>query len=582
MSIDNTLNTTPPARIRTAHQKHELLAQIEQTLQNKSIRLKLHVKRNQNTEHINYKIYHLLLDPHTFINAQVSMHPNKGFLTKGVDPTEDTNMYFGVDKAIQIATKFKKKTYKFKPVRRVYISKKQKSKFRPIDTPTQEDRIVQEALRGILEAIYEPEFTAWEKMTNYRATNYGFRPNKGTFDAVSSLKNRAQGTSFAIEGDFSDAYNSISHKILLQLLSKRIHDKQILKLLKQLLEAGVMHQESFTNTLTGTPQGGILSPLLFNIYMFEFDKWIFHTFIKPLEEKPPRPVLDPDLCRIRKQMSTIRRSLKSTKENIKRRELTKTLKSLQRKTLLHTSYTLSSISRKANYVRYADDWILCVTGTKAEAQHIKLIIKEFTEQTLSMTLNNEKTLVTKMTKGFSFLGYTVKMNTPQQMKVMKLNTTKNVGSNTQYVRPLHRTTSRKIRIGIDIPRICNCLVSTKLARYKNNTLFPQGNAMFAQLHPFEIVQTYREKYFGLFQYYRHVDSPSTLNYIGHLYHYSCAMSIARRERSSLSKTFQKYGKSLKITSPDSKHQTEFLTYPQLTKKYPLKEGFLIFKTTRSN
>ncbi|NJR76101.1 MAG: RNA-directed DNA polymerase, partial [Scytonema sp. CRU_2_7] len=162
------------------------------------------------------------------------------------------------------------------------IPKPGKKKMRPIDTPTQKDRIIQEALRGILEAIYEPEFKEFEEYTSGLCSNYGFRPRKSTWDAVAVLKYQGQSTNYCIEGDIVGAYNNIDHNILLNILERRIKDKKFLKLINNLLKAGIMEENRVIHNLIGTPQGGILSPLLFNIYMFEFDKFIYEEIIKPL------------------------------------------------------------------------------------------------------------------------------------------------------------------------------------------------------------------------------------------------------------------------------------------------------------
>ena len=156
---------------------------------------------------------------------------------------------------------------------------------RPIDTPTQEDRIVQEAIRGILEAIYEPEFCAFEKLNNYRCTNFGFRPGKSTWNAIETLYQKAQSSTYSIEGDIVSASNNVDHDILHNISKRRIKDSKFLLVIKNMLKSGIMNREFYENTITGTPQGGIISPLLFNIYMFELDKYIYNDIILPIIKK---------------------------------------------------------------------------------------------------------------------------------------------------------------------------------------------------------------------------------------------------------------------------------------------------------
>ena len=262
-------------------EKLQLKQKAENFNQTRSQFLMAHTQRNLKTDHINFKVYHMLTRPWTFISAYSNIALNKGALTPGVNPEETTTELFSVEKAIAIAGEFKNKTYKHKPLRGAWISKPGKKTRQPIDTATQKDRIVQEAVRGILEAIYEPEFKEFEKLNNYTCTNYGFRPQKSCFEAVNNYKSTSRGCKTIIKGDIIKAYNNVNHNKLIQILSHRIRDKKFLNVIRNLLEAGIMENHGrITHNLNGIPQGGIVSPLLFNIYMFEFDKYIYTKYIK--------------------------------------------------------------------------------------------------------------------------------------------------------------------------------------------------------------------------------------------------------------------------------------------------------------
>lgn len=232
------------------------------TFKNKFLYLENFRKRNESTKYINKRMYHLLYKPETFINAYKNISKNKGALTKGIKTDNEAILFFGLEHANLLCRKFTTKTYKWFQLRRTWIPKPGKKKMRPIDTPTQEDRIVQEAIRGILEAIFEPEFKEFEKITKCRCSNYEFRQGKSCFQAVDNLKKYGQNTNVVIERDISSAYNSINHKLLLREIGKRIKDKQFLKLIKELLQCGIMDKHHYIDSLTGTPQGGIALPLL--------------------------------------------------------------------------------------------------------------------------------------------------------------------------------------------------------------------------------------------------------------------------------------------------------------------------------
>lgn len=193
--------------------------------------------------------------------------------------------FFGLNDATKIATKIKQNKYKFKPVKRTWIPKPGKNKKRPIDVPTQSDRIVQEALRGILEAIFEPEFKHWGHITRNLSNNYGFRPGMGPWKSLGILKKYHKPCTMVIEGDIVSAYNNVNHGILLSILRKRIKDKKFLGLIKQLLKSGIMDEKKYEHSLIGTSQRGIVSPLLFKIYLFGLDKFVFNEIIFPLQKR---------------------------------------------------------------------------------------------------------------------------------------------------------------------------------------------------------------------------------------------------------------------------------------------------------
>jgi len=499
-----------------------------------------HTFKNQNTTHINYKIYHLLGDPFTFVNAYTKISKNDGALTKGVSSDEEMTKFFGQIQAESIAKKFRSNSYKFKPAhinyKRVWIPKPGKNKKRPVDTPTQEDRIVQEAIRGILEAIYEPEFKEFESANNLRCTNFGFRPVKSTFDACTALKMHGQKTNMVIEGDIKSAYNSINHDILINILGRRIKDKKFINVIRELLRSGTMDDGKFEHSLCGTPQGGIVSPLLFNIYMFEFDKFIYNQIFPTIETNIVR-VRNPEHANLGYEMKTLRAKIKNA-DTESRKTLKKKYKAIEQYRFKIPSYQIKSLSKSCVFTRYADDWVFTFTGNLEEASKIRDILSDFLETQLKLTLDEDKTLITKLTSGFNFLGFSLRMGSPENMKIMK------TYQPALQKRTLRTTTSRKINIYPDKDRILSRMVEKGFCRKQD--LMPIGIRSWSLFEEFDIVLKYRQIMVGMFDYYSKCDSKRILYRMEYLLRYSCAKTIATRKRITMSQVFKRYGKSLEV------------------------------------
>lgn len=514
-----------------------------QHVEAKSKHLNELVRRNTNTKHINHKLHYLLHDPFTYINAYSKISKNKGALTKGVIKDEDVMQSFSLEKAKIIANKMKQNRYKWKDVRRVWIKKPGKKTLRPIDTPTQEDRIVQEAIRGILESIYEPEFKEFEMNNKFLATNYGFRPHKSTWDTVENIKYKGQQAIYVIEGDIKGAYNNIDHKLMMSFLSIRIKDKKFLQLIYELLKSGVINNQGLReHSLKGTPQGGIVSPLLFNIYMFSFDKFIYENYTKPYTETKYRSKINKAHKNLGYQMKVLLTKWQnSNKDQKAKQSYLIPFKQLQKQRLTIPSKDISTLPRIAHYFRYADDWVLLITCDKTKSLKVKEEIKDWLHNNLKLELDETKTVISKLTDGFQFLGYSIKMGTPKQnKKTYVLNTIHN-----KITRVLKRTTSRKITVVPDKKCLLSRLVQREFCKAHNH--FPKGKPAWTVLDEYEIVLKYRQIMVGLTNYYKHCDSDRILNYVSYILQYSCAKTLARRKKKTLKQIFHRYGKNLQIT-----------------------------------
>jgi group II intron reverse transcriptase/maturase len=570
---------------RTSSTKQEKLKNPYIDLSNKvdvelrMVHLTKHNKRNQdkkNLTYINRNIYHLLLKPATYVNAWGNLRNNKGSLTPGVDV--DTMQGFGLEKAKLIVNKLKEGTFKPNPVRRVWIPKPGKVQKRPLGIPTAEDRLVQEAIRGILEAIYEPEFSKYAETNKQKMSNYGFRPRQTIQQALENFKYYGQNIDWVIEGDIESAYDTVDHEILLKILSRRITDQKFLKLIKAYLEAGIMEDFHVKHSLTGVPQGGIASPILFNIYMFEFDKFVkqhLSSFLKRIT-KPDAKIKTNTLWKSYqyqalesiKKMRLIRknRPIKQfTPEQKIEFEYHKKNHSKYRKLQLQTPSKLYGEKPfDLVYVRYADDWIIGISGPKAIAVYFRQKIKSFFHYYLKLKLSESQTKITHIkTDKIRFLGFelVIRIKDPKQERIPTKRKNLTTGKITTRLE-LRRTTSKKFKITPDKPRILDRM---KLKGFLDTHGSPRAMPSWSVCEDYEIVNKYKQTFQGLVNYYSHCDNNNMLHYAEYIYLYSCAKTLAQRHRLTVGKVFKKYGKRLRAyLPPDEKGRIKFAEIPTET------------------
>ena len=217
-----------------------------------------------NKEEIFTKLYRYLLRPDLYFLAYNHLYANNGAATKGAN--NDTADGFSEVKIANIIKSLSDDTYQPTPVRRIYISKKSDpKKKRPLGIPTFTDKLIQEALRMVLEAVYEPVFLN---------ASHGFRPKRSCHTALTSLKKEFNGTRWFVEGDIKGCFDTIDHATLVGFVNNKIKDARIIKLIYKFLKAGYLEDWQYHKTYSGTPQGGIISPLLANIYLHELDKYV--------------------------------------------------------------------------------------------------------------------------------------------------------------------------------------------------------------------------------------------------------------------------------------------------------------------
>lgn len=356
---------------------------------------------SKNKDEVFTRLYRYMLRPDLYFIAYKNLYANKGASTQGID--NDTADGFSKEKIDRIIQSLSDESYQPKPVRRKYIQKKGNSKKkRPLGIPTFTDKLVQEVLRMILEAVYEPIFSN---------NSHGFRPEKSCHTALNSIKKEFTGTTWFVEGDIKGCFDNINHHVLVDIIGRKIKDARLIKLVWKFLRAGYIEDWKYHTTYSGSPQGGIISPLLANIYLNELDKFAEKT-AKAFYKKRDREHT--------KEYDAVMNALVLVKYHLKKAtgqqksDLLKQKKRLQRQ--LRKIPCSSQTDKVMKYVRYADDFIIGVKGEKIDCEKIKKQFADFISQELKMELSEEKTLITHSSQFARFLGYDIRVRRDNTVK----------------------------------------------------------------------------------------------------------------------------------------------------------------------
>jgi group II intron reverse transcriptase/maturase len=454
------------------------------------------------------RVYRLLYNQELYLRAYANIYANDGAMTPG--HTKETVDSMSVAKINKLIDNIRYERHKWTPVRRVNIPKKN-GKMRPLGLPTWSDKLLQEVMRLILEAYYEPRFND---------LSHGFRPNRGCHTALQHIQTTWTGTRWFIEGDIQKYFDTINHDKLIEILTEHIQDERFLRLIRELLEAGYMENWKFNATYSGTPQGGIISPLLSNIYLHRFDEWMTTELI-PAYTRGDRRRGNPEYQRINYKLYTMRH--KGDKDGVQ--EL------IQRRRALPSIDTKDANYRRLNYLRYADDFLLGFIGTKGEANEIKLKIQEWLRVNLDLSLSMEKTLITHgSTETARFLGYDILISHNNQV--------------------LHGT--RRVLNGNVGLRVPTSVIESKCARYMANGK-PVHRAELLMESDYTIVSLYQQEYRGLVQYYKLAHNIAWLHKVQWIMRTSLLKTLAHKHKSSVLKMVRKHITTINTTDGKSLH-----------------------------
>ncbi len=336
------------------------------------------------------KLYRLICHPEWLMQALDAIRANKGFNTPGTDGVRGEDLDW--KQMEQLAEKLRTGTYQPTPVRRVYIPKRT-GKLRPLGLPSAEDKVVQSAIKLVLEPIYECAF---------RDCSHGFRPERSCQTALRAYL-RSGTPTWTIEGDLKSYFDTIDHGVLLSLLRKKIADERLLDLIHKFLKAGYMENWQRHETWSGAPQGGVLSPLLSNVMLHEFDRYMEETWGANQSTERGHAAKNPAYNRVNLKVNRLSHRIAGETDQEKRAMMLQHLHTLQEERKRTPS---RKPAKRLTFIRYADDWvILLYEYSKDEARAMKATIAEWLKTTLKLTLSTEKTLITHWTDRVTFLGF---------------------------------------------------------------------------------------------------------------------------------------------------------------------------------
>jgi group II intron reverse transcriptase/maturase len=489
----------------------------------------------EKSKEVNYKfqrLYRNLYNPEFYWLAYKNIYANRGSMTAGVDGSTMDNMSDG--RIGKIIGSLKDQSYRPNPARREYIAKKTGKKKRPLGIPSGDDKLVQEVVRMILESIFEP---------NFSKDSHGFRPKRSCHTALKQIHDTFTGTHWFVEGDIEACFDSFDHHVLIDLLRRRIDDEAFIALMWKFLKAGYMEQWQYHKTYCGTPQGSGISPILANIYLDELDKYMedYKVGFDIGSSKRRRFTHEYHVAKHKVERYKLKgKACWDSLSESERKLRTKTLKALQRGMRSTTAAIPKNEEYKTiQYVRYADDFIIGVIGSKEDAQKIKSDVKQFLTDRLNLRMSEEKTKITHTGDRARFLGYDISVSREQQAKKLKNGNTQRCHS---YV------------VKLLVPRE---KWVAKLLEYKAMKVVLNGNGKerYKALHrgklinksDIEILSAYNAEIRGLGNFYSLANDSYKIGIFANVMKYSMFKTFANKYKTNVHRIKARYFKGNNFT-----------------------------------
>ena len=470
----------------------------------------------------NYKferLYRILYNKDMYLLAYKNIYAHEGNMTKGTDGETIDGM--SLKRIDDLIAKMRDESYQPKPYRRTYITKKDGKRKRPLGIPAFIDKLVQEVIRMILEAIYEGSF---------ENCSHGFRHDRSCHTALDQIQTRFTGAKWFIEGDIKGFFDNIHHDILIDILKERISDDRFIRLIRKFLKAGYIEDWVYHKTYSGTPQGGIISPTLANIYLDKLDKYM-QEYIQKFNKGKDRK-RNPEYRKLETKRRNLVEKLKKAESKADKDIIKAEIRQveMERRDVPY-SLPMDESYKRMQYVRYADDFLIGVIGSKKDCEMTKKDIAEFLTAKLGLELSQEKTLITHGQKKAHFLGYSIyvrKSNLPKRDKLGRM--VRNYGG--------------RIVLEVESSTIRDKLLSLKAMEitYVDGKEIWKAKARYSMKDSddLEILRTYNSEIRGFYNYYSIANNSSIINSFKYIMEYSMYKTYATKYRTTKHNMIEKY------------------------------------------